>query len=162
MIAGLVVVTGCADSDGGVSSSTSVVTATTMVTDPATDLAPSQRTASTVARPETTPPCDPSRLAFEAVGGTDPSSVTVITITNRGDARCEVDVSDSPSVDPLMEPDVWLEPGQRAELVVATAPDCAATTAAASIALVVNGDQVDVPIPPIDACPLTLTAFYSV
>ena len=134
VVAVLMALASCAESDPAPTAPT------------AASLAPSQVTASTVARPATPPPCDPTVLDVAATAGADQGMLAVVSIVNSGEVWCEVDVFDSPSVDPLMEPDVWLEPGQRAELLVEAEAECAATTTYDSIALVMNGLAVDVPI----------------
>lgn len=177
VIAGWLILVGCAAPEGASTSTSSSSLAAATVPAPtiaaavppsttvesAGELAPSQVSASTVARPSTPPACDPAQLTMHAAEGADPATVAAITITNGGDVWCEVDVFESPSVDPLMEPDVWLEPGASAELVVAEVdPGCAQPVELATIELVVNGVDVGVPVPGASACTPQLIALYPV
>ena len=68
------------------------------------------------------------------------SADAVVRIRNDGDLRCEVSVSGSPLIDPMMEPDVWLEPGVWADLVVGQSGDeCLAPEVINVVAINVNG-----------------------
>jgi hypothetical protein len=135
-----------------------MIAATTLVE--ASELAPSQRTASTVARPATPPPCDPGLLSWSVEPGTDASTVAVLTVTNASSEWCEVDVSASPGFDPLMEPNVWLDPGASALLVVGDAgAGCESATEVRSIELDVNGRVTRTDLPAA-ACAPTLVAFF--
>jgi hypothetical protein len=129
------------------------------------ELAPSQVSASTVPEPLAPPPCDVAELAFASPPpgtGWAPFGA-VIHITNSGAARCEVDVFESPSVDPLMEPDVWIDPGTHAELLVEPAQEsCAQPAPVTSVDLVVNGTPVAVPVVIGETCGVMLTAIYAV
>jgi len=139
-------------------------TAPTTVSE-ASELAPSQVTASTVPEPELPPPCDVGELRFSTPADvtTEGSVGAVIRIRNAGDARCEVDVIDSPAADPLMEPDVWIDPGAEAELLVdQSASTCAQPAPVTSVDLVVNGTPVTVPVAITEACGVMLTAIYAV
>ncbi len=149
----------CAASDRVATPATPV---TTLLPVPASSLAASQVVASTVARPETPAPCDPGQLAFATtVGAADPATVAVITIVNQGPVWCEVDVFESRDVDPLMEPDVWLDPGAAAELVVSDGePGCSDPSTSTAIELVVNGEPIVVATDPLVACARLLTAIY--
>jgi hypothetical protein len=128
----------------------------------AESLAVSQVSATTVARPAAPPPCDPAVLSFAAAPiSTTEALATTIRVVNNGDAWCEVDVSDSPNVDPLMEPSVWLEPGAAAELLAeSVAEGCSVSDSIRSIALVANGRSFIVPIEPVAACGVLLIAVY--
>lgn len=132
-------------------------------TGPTDDLAPSQRTAATAPRPSTPPPCDPELVSVWTahVGVADGWIEPVLRIRNDGAAWCEVDVGDSPQVDPLMEPDVWLEPGAWADLVVGSRGDgCDGVAAVRLVDVAVNGASVRVETPTIEPCAWQLTAFY--
>jgi hypothetical protein len=121
----------------------------------ATDLAPSQVAASTVAPPSSVPPCDVRELEFTA------SAEMTIVIHNAGPAECEVDVSESPNRDPLMEPSVWLHPDADAELTVATDDSsCKHPATVTRVDLVVNGEPVEAPVRLPATCGATLTAIY--
>jgi hypothetical protein len=140
---------GCADDGPQIAAPVSTLEA-------ATDLAPSQLTASTVAPPGGVPPCDVDELEFVA------SAEMIIGIRNAGSVECEVDVSKSPNRDPLMEPGVWLRPGGNAELTVATDDTrCEQPASVARIDLVVNGQPVDAPVMLPPTCGTTLTAIYT-
>ena len=122
----------------------------------AIELAPSQVTASTVAPPAGVPPCDIAELEF-SVGAED-----AVVIRNAGTVECEVDVSQSPNRDPLMEPSVWLQPGGEGELAIETDDSqCEQPAAVASVDLVVNGEHVEAPVMPSTTCSVTLTAIYT-
>ena len=136
---------------------TAVVTATPATTAPiATDLAPSQVTASTVAPPAGAPPCVVDDLEFTAGG------VGIVAIRNTGPVECEVDVSKSPNRDPLMEPGVWLHSGGEAELAVEPNDEgCAQPSTIESVDLVVNDEPVTAPVALADSCRATLVAIYT-
>jgi hypothetical protein len=141
---------GCAD-DGPRGSA---ATATTLTA--ATDLAPSQIVASTVARPAAVPPCDLADLEFGS------SDETVILIRNIGPVECEVDVSQSPNRDPSMEPSVWIHPGGEAELAIeADDSRCERPEQLTRVELVVNGEPVAAPIVLPATCGATLIAIYT-
>lgn len=132
---------------------------------PASDLAPSQIAATTVARPATPPPCDPGVLVASASAASTnvhvAPTVAVVTIVNEGAVRCEVDVSASAEAGAAMEPDVWLEPGAAAELLVDEEPTgCAAPVRVTAIELVLVGGSLAVALPPIEVCGVVLSAFY--
>ena len=111
----------------------------------------------TVAAPEAPPPCDVEELTFSASGA------TAIRIRNDAPARCEVDVFESELADPLMEPNVWLDAGAEAEVLVdETGATCDAPTAITSIELVVNHRPVEVPISIPPTCGVMLSAIYQV
>jgi hypothetical protein len=83
-----------------------------------------------------------------------------VTVSTASGEWCEVDVSASPGFDPLMEPDVWLEPGSSALLVVGeSGPGCDSSAEVRSIELDVNGRTRRVDLPAA-ACAPTLVAFY--
>jgi len=102
------------------------------------------------------PSCDVDELEFVA------SAEMIIEIRNTGSVECEVDVSKSPSRDPLMEPGVWLRPGGNAELTVATDDtQCEQPATVTSVDLVVNGEPVEAPVMLPPTCRTTLTAIYT-
>ena len=112
---------------------------------------------STVTAPEAPPPCDVGALTFSAVES------SAIRIRNDAAMQCEVDVFESELADPFMEPDVWLDAGAEAEVLVeATGETCAAPSALTSIELVVNGRSVEVPIAIPATCGVVLSAIYQV
>lgn len=142
-------------------------------TGPTDDLAPSQISTPTVVPPDTPPPCDPDDLliwtarvepvddAVEDVGATADG---VVRVANGGASWCEVDVSSSPAVDRRMEPDVWLEPGDWADLVVGSDPEvdaasCSSVDVVTSVEVDVNGRQVTVPTVAVVRCSWRWTAF---
>jgi hypothetical protein len=132
-------------------------TPTTVETVAGTELAPSQVSASTVADPGAPPPCDVGVLAFSA------PDAAAIRIRNDAAVQCEVDVFESELADPLMEPNVWLDPGAEAEVLVEeTDATCDSPRAISSIRLVVNGSAVDVPIAIPPTCGMVLSAIYQV
>jgi hypothetical protein len=86
----------------------------------------------------------------------------VILIRNTGSIECEVDVSNSPNRDPLMEPSVWLVPGGGAELALApNGESCDVPATVTRVDLVVNGERVEAPATLPDACGVMLTAIYT-
>jgi hypothetical protein len=114
-------------------------------------------TASTVAAPDAPSPCDVGQLTFSA------PDATAIRIRNDAPMQCEVDVFESELADPLMEPNVWLDAGAEAEVLVdQTDATCASATAITSIELVVNASRVDVPIAIPATCGVVLSAIYQV
>lgn len=132
-------------------------------TGPARELAPSQLTAVTATPPDTPPPCDADDVTLwtAQVVVVGEFADAVVRVRNDGAAWCEVDVAGSPSVDPAMEPDVWLDPGAWADLVVGPPDgDCASPATISLAPLDVNGEQVVVPTAAIVPCGWRLTAFY--
>jgi hypothetical protein len=112
-------------------------------------------TASTVAGPAGAPPCNVDELEFTA-------GDSVVLIRNVGAVECEVDVSQSPNRDPLMEPSVWLHPGGEGELAVeANDRGCAQPASNDDVGLVVNGQPVRAPVTLAPACSVTLAAIYT-
>ena len=86
----------------------------------------------------------------------------MILIHNVGQVECEVDMSDSPNRDPLMEPSVWLRPDGNGELAIATDDSqCEQPATVARVELVVNGEEVEVPVSLPATCEVTLTAIYT-
>ena len=125
-------------------------------------LAPSQVSASTVAPPATPPPCDADdvELWTAAVRPTGTTVDAVIRVRNVGDDWCEPDIGRSPRLDPRIEPDVWLRPGETADLVVGQAADgCDAPVLETAIQVAVGDASVVVPSAVV-SCEWWLTAFY--
>jgi len=132
-------------------------------TGPSADLAPSQLTAETAPAPDVPPPCDPGLVTIwtAQVVVVDRSADAVLRVRNDGDTRCEVDVGASPLVDPLMEPDVWLDPGAWADLVLGPDGEGCADAATVTLAqLDVNGERVVVETAAVVPCGWRFTAFY--
>ena len=148
---------------GGCSGDASSVDTTVPHTGPTDDLAPSQLTAATAAPPDIPLPCDPDALAIwtsQVVVEGDWADA-VLRVRNDGDVWCEVDVAGSPSVDPAMEPDVWLDPGAWADLVLGPPDGECQTPAMVGLAqLDVNGSKVVVETAAVVPCGWRLTAFY--
>jgi hypothetical protein len=132
----------------------------------ASDLAPSQTTASTVAAPDVPPPCELDDLQWVADPATDDDALFLIRVRNAGSVECELDVSQSEIADPAMEPDVWLAPGAIGELtVVDAAPGCIDPEIDPSVQLVANGRPVAVMLDLVDLapwCQLSAVAVYVV
>jgi hypothetical protein len=153
---------GCVDDGPRLAGPPSVATtaattaATPAGTNPtATALAPSQVSASTVAPPSGVPACDVEELRFAA-------GDAVVLIRNAGAIRCEVDVSQSPNRDPLMEPSIWIDGGDEGELAVEpTDEGCAQPANLTSVDLVVNGQPVTAPVSLPATCSATLIAIYT-
>lgn len=118
------------------------------VTTVASDLAPSQIVAATVPQPPTPPPCAPSDVELwtartEAAGLTVDA---VIRVRNVGDDWCEPDIGRSPLFDPAIEPDVWLWPGDLADLRVGQmSADCADPSLVTLIQVGIGTESVVVP-----------------
>lgn len=132
-------------------------------TGPTDDLAPSQITASTVAAPGTPGPCALADLVFwtAQVSVGERSADAVIRVRNTGDVWCEPDISDSPFIDEAIEPDVWLDPGGWADLVVGqSGRECFAPEIVTLAEIDVDGEAVVVPTAMVATCSWELTAFY--
>lgn len=127
----------------------------------AVELAPSQLTASTVAEPGTPVPCpiDDLDLWTAQVRVSGPVTAAVVRVRNVGDVTCEVDISRSPEYDPVVEPGVWLGPGETADLAVESATGCEVGSEVDVIEVVVGDELVDVPTMPA-ACGWRPAAFY--
>jgi hypothetical protein len=128
-----------------------------------TDLAPSQVTASTVARPDTPPRCEPSVLTWwtAQVWPSDLAADAVLRVRNDGDAWCEVDISTSPHRSAEVEPNIWLEPGEWGDLVLGSAePGCASASVVTLAQIDVDGAPVVVPTAAVVECGWALTAFF--
>ena len=129
----------------------------------ADDLAPSQVTASTVAAPDTPGPCDLVDLEFwtSQVIAAEQTADAVIRVRNVGDVWCEPDISESPLIDPAIEPDVWLDPGGWADLVVGqSGKKCLDPTLVTAAEIDVSGEAVVVPTAAVATCGWRLTAFF--
>jgi hypothetical protein len=112
---------------------------------------------STVADPAEPPLCDVDALTFSA------PDAGAIRIRNEARVQCEVDVFESELADPLMEPNVWLDAGTEAEVLVEEADaTCDAPLPITSIDLVVNGRAVEVPVSIPPTCGVLLSAIYQV
>ena len=147
----------------GCSGDTSSVGTTVPHTGPADDLAPSQLTAATAAPPETPPPCDPGALTIwtAQVHVGDDWADAVLRLRNDGDVWCEVDVAGSPSIDPAMEPDVWLDPGAWADLVLGPSDgDCGAPAIVDLAQIDLNGASAVVETAAVVPCGWRLTSFF--
>ncbi|MDJ0769018.1 MAG: hypothetical protein QNJ12_09500 [Ilumatobacter sp.] len=129
----------------------------------ADELAPSQETAETVPRPDTPGPCAAGDLhvwTAQVVLG-ERSADAVVRVRNAGDRWCEADLSASPQIDPAAEPDVWLEPGEWADLVIGPSGDDCDEPSLVTLATVdVNGTPVDIPTSALMRCGWQVTAFF--
>lgn len=133
--------------------------------EPTADLAPSQISAETVPAPDTPGPCRLAELelwtAQVVVGET--SADAIVRVRNVGDVWCEPDISGSRSIDPAVEPDVWLRPGEWADLVAGQSGEgCATPRAVDAVRVAVDGDEAVVPTAMVAECGWWLTAFYPV
>lgn len=129
----------------------------------AAELAPSQVTASTVARPETPPPCDPTDLVWwtAQVAHLGTSGTATLRVRNDGASWCEVDIASSPGVSPEVEPNVWLEPGEWADLLVGSSGAGCPAEVVREVELVVGGSTaIAVPTGVVVECDVALVAFY--
>jgi hypothetical protein len=132
-------------------------------TGPTDDLAPSQITADTVQPPATPGPCELGDLEFwtAQVQVGESSADAVIRVRNVGDVWCEPDISGSPQIDPAIEPDVWLDPGGWADLVVGpSGRRCYSPEILQLAEIDIHGETVDVPTAAVATCGWQLTAFY--
>lgn len=125
-------------------------------------LAPSQIAASTVARPETPPPCDPVDLVWWTAQATSAgtTSTAIVRVRNDGDTWCEIDIAGSPTLSVEAEPNVWLEPGEWGDLVVGSDDDRCSPTVFDTVEVVVSHVIVEVPSIGVAACEPSLLAFY--
>jgi hypothetical protein len=129
----------------------------------AAELAPSQVTASTVARPDTPPPCDPDDLVWWTaqvvhVGST---GTATLRVRNEGATWCEVDIGSSPGVSPEVEPNVWLEPGEWADLLVGGSGSGCPAQVVREVDLVLGGATAfSVPTGMVVECGVALVALY--
>lgn len=148
---------------GGTSSTGDDAATAPVATGPTDDLAPSQLTAETAPPPEVPPRCEPDRLTVwtAQVRPAGTTADAVLRVRNDADVRCEADVSGSPFLDPDMEPDVWLDAGGWADLVIGTADAACADRVVVPFALIdVNGERFEVPTAAVVGCGWRLTAFY--
>lgn len=173
-----VVAVGCSAGDDGATnvavgsgSATTLPLAETALDDPeeitvASVLAPSQVTASTAAPPPTPPACRAAdvELWTAAVRPSADSGATtvdaVIRVRNVSDSWCEPDIGRSPRLDPRIEPDVWLQPGDTADLVVGQeVGSCDDPSLVSSVQVGIGDESVVVPSAVV-TCGWWLTAFY--
>ena len=128
----------------------------------ASDLAPSQLVGSTVPEPVTPVPCEVGDLELwtaQAAPGLG-SPLAVIRIRNAGDVRCDADISNSANLDPLVEPDVWLDRGATADLIVGDSPtDCTSPAVVTNIDVSIGDAAIDVQTV-FSSCGWAFTAFY--
>lgn len=124
-------------------------------------LAPSQTTADTVPAPDRPPICRPDDLAvWTARTGPGPE-VAVIRLRNDGPERCEAGLWGTAALHPLVEPDVWLDPGATADLVVGpSGRACLRPEAVAEVGFVVGDEQVLVPTALVAVCGWAYRALY--
>lgn len=174
-----VLTAGCSAADDGTPSvaidpapATTLPLAETALDDPdeatvASVLAPSQVTASTAAPPPTPPPCAAADVEMwtagirTAPGASGATTVdAVIRVRNVSDAWCEPDIGRSPRLDPRVEPDVWLQPGDTADLVVGQEFEpCEEPTLVSAVQVGIGEESVVVPSALL-TCGWWLTAFY--
>jgi hypothetical protein len=134
-------------------------------TGPSSDLAPSQLTAETVAPPPTPGPCavDDLELWTAQVVLGPATADAVVRVRNTGDEWCEPDISGSSPIDPAIEPDVWLDPGGWADLVVGQSGNtCDEPTAVTAVPIDVDGNEVLAPAAAVVTCGWLLVAFYPI
>lgn len=125
-------------------------------------LAPSQITGSTAPAPATPPPCsaDDVELWTAAVRPGATTVDAVIRIRNVSDDWCEPDIGRSPRVDPAIEPDVWLLPGDTADLVIGQEiVPCDEPALVSSVQVAIGATSLVVPSAVV-TCGWWLTAFY--
>lgn len=157
---------GCSGADVSVSGTTLPLAATAL-DDPddttvASALAPSQATASTVPSPAKPPPCaaDDVELWTAAIRPAESTVDAVVRMRNVSEAWCEADIGRSPRLDPTIEPDVWLQPGGTADLVVGQAVvPCEEPMLVSTVQIGLGDTSVVVPTALV-TCRWWLTAFY--
>lgn len=126
----------------------------------ATDLAPSQTADSTVPEPPTPDACGADAVEMWTAQVAADGSTAVIRMRNDSDRWCDVDIGRSPRIDPAIEPDVWLQPGETADLVVGpSTSDCAEPDVVDRVQVAVLDDSVLVPTVLV-TCGWWLTAIY--
>jgi hypothetical protein len=130
---------------------------------PATDLAPSQLTASTVAAPLAPGLCDPGRVRIEVVvpepGVGQPDQI--VELVNDDDRECDVDISATEDASPLMEPSVRLQPGAQGHVWVEGRDACDEPVEDPVLVLDVNGQARDVDVTFETSCGVEVTAFFT-
>ena len=126
----------------------------------ATDLAPSQTADSTVPEPPTPDACGADAVEMWTAQVAADGSTAAIRVRNVSDRWCDVDIGRTPRIDPAIEPDVWLQPGETADLVVGPSTgDCADPEAVDRVQVAVLDDSVLVPTVLV-TCGWWLTALY--
>ena len=133
-------------------------------TGPASQLAPSQLTASTVPAPALPGPCPLAELdmwtAQVSIG--DGTADAVIRIHNLGEVVCEVDIAGSALLDAEIEPNVWIDPGGWADLVVGQSGRTCRSPELVTLAdFDIHGDAVVVPTAAVVSCGWELTALFA-
>jgi hypothetical protein len=134
-------------------------------TGPALELAPSQRSAPTAVPPSTPALCDPADVATESVtpasGADQPDAPDVVVVVrNDGPSECEVSLGADFARPYDVEPDVWLAPGDTAQLWgTALDHDCL-DGGAGGWDLAVNGAERHVDLGPGSPCGLVPSAFF--
>ena len=129
----------------------------------AAELAPSQVTASTVAQPDTPPPCGLEDLAWwtAQVARVGRSGTATLRVRNDGATWCEVDIGSSPGVSAEIEPNVWLEPGEWADLLVGSSATGCPAEVVREVDLILGGATAfSVPTGLVVECGVALIAFY--
>jgi hypothetical protein len=132
-------------------------------TGPANDLAPSQIAAPTVPAPDIPEPCALVDLELwtAQVSVAEAWADAVVRVRNTGDVWCEPDIGGSPLIDPAIEPDVWLDPGGWADLVVGqSGRECFDPAIVSEADIDIHGEAVVVPTSAIAMCGWRLTAFF--
>jgi hypothetical protein len=130
------------------------------VTTVATDLAPSQTAASTVPDPLAPDRCGADAVEMWTAQVTADGSTAVIRMRNVGETWCDIDIGRSPRIDPAIEPDVWLQPGETADLVVGpNTSECADPEVVDRVQVAVLDESMLVPTVLV-TCGWWLTALY--
>lgn len=130
------------------------------VTTVASDLAPSQTAASTVADPLAPDRCGADAVEMWTAQVVADGSTAVIRMRNVGETWCDIDIGRSPQIDPAIEPDVWLQPGETADLVVGpSTSECADREVVDRVQVAVLDESVLVPTVLV-TCGWWLTALY--
>lgn len=130
------------------------------VTTVATDLAPSQRTGSTVPDPAVAEPCGAADVEMWTARVAPDGASAVIRMRNVSDTWCDLDIGRSPQIDPAIEPDVWLRPGETADLVVGSSEaGCEAPDVVDRVQVGIGDESVLVPTSMV-TCGWWLQAFY--
>lgn len=130
------------------------------VTTVATDLAPSQATGSTVPEPPAPDRCGADEVEMWTAQVAADGSTAVIRMRNASDTWCDFDIGRSPRIDPAIEPDVWLQPDETADLVVGpSTSECTAPDVVDRIQVAIVDESVLVPTALV-TCGWWLSALY--
>ena len=117
----------------------------------------------TVPAPERPPDCHPSMLSVWTSRVAAGATHVVLRLRNDGEVLCEADLRGTPDLHPLVEPDVWIEPGGSAELVLGpSGQNCLRPEVVSEAGMLVGSVPVRVPTLMVAACGWAYRALYPV